>query len=291
MGKAKTSSSWRLRSSFISSIISTTLVLYALGGLALLLINVQRLSTYVKENLSISVVLVDDVRPVDAEFLRKTLDARAYVKSTKFITKEQAAAELTEALGQDFLDLLNHNPLSPSIDLKLNAPWANNDSIRKIGKTILDAPQVADIHYEPSLVEMVNANVSRIGFLILAFSALMCFIALVLINNTIRISVYARRFIIRTMQLVGATSGFIRRPFLLRAARHGLYAAVLAILMILQTVWIVQGEFYELVNIHQYFVLGTVALIILSVGIAINMITTFFAVNKYLHSSTDSLYH
>ncbi len=291
MGKEKTTASWRLRSSFISSIISTTLVLYALGMLLLLLVNVQRVSQFVKETLSFSVILVEDVRPVDAEFLRKTLDARSYVKETKYISKEKAAAELSEALGTDFLDLLQYNPLKPSIELRLKAAWANNDSIRKIGRSLLDAPQVADIHYEPSMVSLVNANVQRISLLILGFSLLMSFIALVLINNTIRISIYAHRFIIRTMQLVGATSAFIQRPFLLRAARHGLYSSLLAIGLILETVWVLQQEFYSLVNVHQYAILGLVGVFTVIIGVFINVVTTYFAVNKYLHLSTDSLYY
>ncbi|PIE83845.1 MAG: cell division protein FtsX [Bacteroidia bacterium] len=291
MSKHRTTASWRLRSSFISSIISTTLVLYALGMLVLLLVNVQRVSQFVKETLSFSVILVEDVRPVDAEFLRKTLSARSYVKETKYISKERAAEELTEALGADFLDLLQYNPLKPSIELKLRAPWANNDSIRKIGRSLLDSPQVADIHYEPSMVSLVNANVQRISLLILGFSLLMSFIALVLINNTIRISIYAHRFIIRTMQLVGATSSFIQRPFLLRAARHGLLASLLAIGLIVETVWVLQQEFYNLVNVHQYAMLGLVGVFTLVIGVVINVLTTYFAVSKYLHLSTDSLYY
>ena len=284
-------SSWRLRSSFISSIISTTLVLYALGVLALLLINVQRLSEYVRENLSISIILREDTRVADAEYLRKTLDASIYTKETQYISKEQAARELTESLGQDFLDLLNYNPLLPSIELYLRAPWANSDSIRGIAVELQKAPQVADIHYEASLIDLVNANVQRIGLLIVCFSILMAFIALVLINNMIRISVYARRFTIKTMQLVGATARFVRRPFLLRAVRHGVYSSLLAIGLLLWSVWLVQDEFYELVNLGQYAILGVVCAFILTVGITINVITTYFAVNKYLHLTTDRLYY
>lgn len=282
---------WRLRSSFISSIISTTLVLYALGILALLLVNVRRLSEYVRENLGVSVILREDVKPVDAEFLRKTIDATPYVKSTEFISKERAAQELTESLGQDFLELLKYNPLSPSIELRLRAPWANTDSIRRIASKLQEAPQVADIHYEASLVDLVNQNVQRIGAIILAFSLLMTFIALVLINNTIRISVYARRFTIKTMQLVGATSRFVRRPFLLRAVRHGIYSSMLAIALLLWSVWMVQNEFYELVNLQQYTTLGVVAGFIILVGITINLLTTYFAVNKYLYLAADDLHY
>lgn len=288
--EAKTAA-WRLRSGFISSIISTTLVLYALGVLALLLANVRRLSEFVRENLSFSVILREDVKPVDAEFLRKTLDASAYVKQSQFISKEEAARELTESLGQDFLELLKYNPLSPSIELRLRAPWANNDSIRRIAAQLQDAPQVADVHYEANLVDLVNANVQRISAMILVFSVLMAFIALVLINNTIRISIYARRFTIKTMQLVGATPRFVRRPFLLRAVRHGIYSSLMAVSLLLWSVYLVEGEFYELVNLQQYTILGSVALLVLLVGVVINLLTTYFAVNKYLRLASDEIYY
>lgn len=287
----KPRANWRLRSSFISSVISTTFVLYALGLLGLLLINVERLSTYVKENLSFSVVLQEDVRNADAEFLRKTLDAAPYVKESEFISKERAAEELTQTLGEDFLTLLKYNPLSPSIEIKLHAGWTNNDSLQAIATALMDAPQVANVHYEPDLVDLVNTNVNKVGIIILAFSLIMSFIALVLINNTIRISIYARRFIIKTMQLVGATAAFIQRPFLFRAVRHGFYSAILAVAFLLLSVWLVQEDFHALVNLQQYGILALIALFVLLLGIAINIATTYFAVSKYLRLAEDDLYY
>ena len=280
-----------MRSSFISSVISTTFVLYALGLLGLLLINVDRLSTYVKENLSFSVVLREDVRNADAEFLRKTLDASPYVKESEFISKERAAEELKAALGEDFLALLKYNPLSPSIELKLHAEWTNNDSLQAISAALINAPQVTEVHYEPDLVDLVNTNVHKLSGLILAFSLVMSFIALVLINNTIRISIYARRFIIKTMQLVGATAAFIQRPFLLRAVRHGFYSALLAVALLLLSIWLVQVDFYALVNLRQYGVLALVSIFVLLVGVAINLATTYFAVGKYLRLAEGDLYY
>ncbi len=285
------SGGWRLRSSFISSVISTTIVLYMLGLLALVLVNIHRLSEYVKENLGISVVLAENVKQVDAEFLRKTIDATPWVKESYYVSKDEAAEELEKSLGQDFLTLLKYNPLSPSIELKVRAPWANNDSLSLIAESLVASPLVSDVHYEPNLVDLVNANARRFSGLLLSFSALMCFIAIVLINNTIRISIYARRFIIKTMQLVGATPGFVRRPFLVRAARHGLVASVLAFGLLLETVYLVQGEFYELVNLRQYAILGLVGVFILLSGVIINVLTTYFAVNKYLQISVERLYY
>jgi len=283
--------SWRFRGRFISSGISTTLVLYALGLLALLLINVHRLSTYVRENLSVSVVLKEDVQYVDAEFLRKSLDASSYVKSSQFISKEQAAEELKGSLGQDFLALLQYNPLSPSIELRLRAEWANTDSIRAMAEELLEAPQVSDVRWEANLVDAVNNNVRKISLLFLAFSAVMTFIAVVLINNTIRISVYARRFIIKTMQLVGAKPSFVRAPFMHRSLRHGVMASILAIAMVLGTVGLIQGEFYELVNLHQFDVLSIVSGFIIISGLVLNGLTTYLAVNKYLTLGLNELYY
>ena len=283
--------SWRFRSSFIASVISTTLVLYALGLLALLLINVHRLSTYVRENLSVSVVLKEDVQYVDAEFLRKSLDASSYVKSSQFISKEQAAEELKGSLGQDFLALLQYNPLSPSIELRLRAEWANTDSIRAMAEELLEAPQVSDVRWEANLVDAVNNNVRKISLLFLAFSAVMTFIAVVLINNTIRISVYARRFIIKTMQLVGAKPSFVRAPFMHSSLRHGVMASILAIAMVLGTVGLIQGEFYELVNLHQFDVLSIVSGFIIISGLVLNGLTTYLAVNKYLTLGLNELYY
>lgn len=282
---------WRLRSNSFSSVVSTMLVLYALGVLSLLLINVQRLSEFAKENLTLSLVMVDQVKRVDAEYLRQTLEAAPYTKSTHYISQEQAAQELQESLGQDFLTLLGYNPLHASIELRLRSPWANNDSIAKIADKLSEAPQVTDVRYEANLVELVNANIRKLGGLVLAFGVLMSFIAVVLINSTMRLSIYARRFTIRTMQLVGATRRFIRRPFIAQALWHGLLSAGLAILLLLYTVWLLQRDFYDLINLHQYPQLGVMALFVLLAGVAINMITTYFAVNKYLNIATDALYY
>lgn len=282
---------WRLRSISLSSIFSTALVLFALGILALLLINVDRVASYVRENLTMSLVLQESVKPVDADFLRRNLESYDFIKSTVYISKERAAEEFTSALGQDFLSILAYNPLSASLELRLNADWTSRDSITKIAERMQRLPQVAEVHYEASLIELVNDNTKKISALILGFSLVMSFIALVLINNTMRLTIYANRFNIKTMQLVGATRSFARRPFMFKAAMHGVWSALFAIALILIAVWFVQDEFFELVNLQQYGVLTAIAVFVLLSGVAINCITTFFAVNKFLDSDIDNLYY
>ena len=282
---------WRLRSSYLSSIISNSLVLFMLGVVMLLVFNAKKLSDYVKENIGFSVILHDDIRDVEANFLRKTLDASPYVRTTEYISKEVAAAELQKELGDDFIGFLGYNPLSSSIEVKLKANYANPDSIRKIEDELMAQRPVKEVFYQKSLVNLVNENVSRISAILLIFSGLLFFVALVLINNTIRLSVYSKRFIISTMKLVGATWGFIRTPFLLKSISHGIYASVLAIGLLCGIIYIVQGEFYELVNFGQVELLSVVFGLVMLLGVFINLISTFFAVNKFLNVKTDDLYY
>lgn len=282
---------WRLRSSYLSSIISNSLVLFMLGVVMLLVFNAKKLSDYVKENIGFSVILHDDIRDVEANFLRKTLDASSYVRTTEYISKEVAAAELQKELGDDFIGFLGYNPLSSSIEVKLKANYTNPDSIQKIEDELMAQRPVKEVFYQKSLVNLVNENVSRISAILLLFSGLLFFVALVLINNTIRLSVYSKRFIISTMKVVGATWGFIRKPFLLKSISHGIYASVIAIGLLCGIIYIVQGEFYELVNFGQVELLSVVFGLVLLLGVTINLFSTFFAVNKFLNVKTDDLYY
>jgi cell division transport system permease protein len=281
----------RLRSSSLSSIISISLVLFMLGIIGILVFNAKKLSDYVKENIGFSIFLQDDVREVDANFLRKTLDASAFVRYTEYISKERAAKELKEELGEDFITFLGYNPLSASIDVRMKAEYANQDSINKIESYLLHFKQVKEVHYQKSLISLVNENVSKISLVIVIFSSLLLFIALVLINNTIRLSVYSRRFLINTMKLVGATWGFIRKPFLLKSILHGLYASIIAILLLSGLIYLLRKEFGDLIDIVdiQFIVVIFGAVTIL--GVLINLISTYFAVNKFLRFKTDDLYY
>ncbi len=217
----------KLRSSYFTTIMSIALVLFVVGLMGLLLLNAQKLSRHVKENIGFSVVLEDAIREVDMIRLQKNLDASRYVKSTEYITKERAAKELQDELGEDFIDFLGYNPLLPSIDVRLFAEYANPDSVANIEQEILKYQQVKEVAYQKSLIEIVNKNIRKISFVLLVFTGVLLLISLSLINNTIRLTVYARRFLIRTMQLVGATRRFVRVPFIVKSLSHAIYSIIL----------------------------------------------------------------
>lgn len=281
----------RLRSSYVTSIISISLVLFMLGLFGLLVLNAQKLSEYVKENIGFSVILKENVKEVDIIQLQKNLDASDYVKSTEYITKEEAAKELQKELGENFIDFLGYNPLLSSIEVHLYADYANNDSISLIESELQNYDQIKEVFYQESLVSMVNENIRKIGMIIILFSGLLFLIAIALINNTIRLSVYSKRFIINTMQLVGATRGFIRRPFLYRSAGHGMIAAIIALGLLSGLLYFAQNEFSEIISFHDIEIISILFFSVLLIGIIINWISTFFAVNKYLRMDVDKLYY
>jgi cell division transport system permease protein len=281
----------RLRSSYLTSILSVSLVLFMIGLLGLLILNAKKLSDFVKENIGFSVILNEDVMEADIIRLQKNLDAARYVKSTRYITKEKAAREMEELLGEDFIDFLGYNPLLASIEVQLNAPFANNDSIQVIEGELKDISQIKEVFYQKSLIHLVNENVRKITIIMLSFSSLLLLISLTLINNTIRLSVYARRFIIKTMELVGATRGFIRKPFLIKSALHGFYAAIIANILLAVVIYFAQQQFMDIFSLQDFQTIGFLFLFVLLVGISLNWLSTFFAVNKFLRMHIDRLYY
>ena len=281
----------KLRSSYATSIVSISLVLFLLGLIGLLLLNAQRLAIHIKENIGFSVILKEQAKEVDIIRLQKNLDAKDYVKSTDYITKEDAARQTSEDLGEDFIEFLGYNPLPASIDVKFFAAYANPDSIATIEQELQRFDEVQEVMYQKSLIHLVNDNVRKISLIILIFSALMFFIAIALINNTIRLSVYARRFLINTMKLVGATHSFIRKPFLFRSAGHGIYAAIIAIILLVGTIYLIQKEFMEVISFQDVEIIGILFILVILLGIVLNWISTFFAINKYLRMKSDDLYY
>lgn len=281
----------RLRSSYATSIISISLVLCMLGVIGILLLTAHRISEYVRENVGFSVFLKDNVKEADIYSLQKTLDAASYVRSTRYITKEDAAREFTEELGEDFAGFLGYNPLSASIEIKLDSRYSNNDSIGQIEAKLQAFDEVKEVSYQKSMIHMLNENIQKISLFILAFSALLFVIAVSLINNTIRLSVYSRRLLIRTMQLVGATNTFIRRPFLWRSALHGIYSAFIAMAILVLSLYWTEGQMEGIISINDARLLGGLFLIVFALGVTLSWISTYFAVNKYLKIRTEKLYY
>ena len=281
----------RLRSSYATSVISISLVLCMLGTIGILLLTAHRISKYVKENIGFSVFLKDQTKEADIYLFQKTLDVEPYVRSTRYVDKEDAAKEFTEELGEDFVGFLGYNPLSSSIEVKLDAHYANNDSLSNIEMRLQTFDEVKEVSYQKSMIHILNENIEKISLFILAFSALLVIIAVSLINNTIRLSVYSRRLLIRTMQLVGATNSFIRRPFLLRSVLHGIYSAFVAMAILVLSLYWAEGQLEGILSVRDVQILGGLFLIVFFLGITLSWISTFFAVNKYLKIKTDDLYY
>jgi len=281
----------RKKTSYLSTIVGMTLVLYMLGLLGLIVMHAKKLSDYVKENIGFTVFLNDDVNEVDIIQLQKTLDAREYVKSTEYITKEKAAASLQKDLGEDFISFLGYNPLPSSIEVRLKADFANSDSLTGLENELVKNKNVKEVSYQKSLVSMVNENLRKISFIILGFSSLLLIIAIALINNTIRLSVYSKRFLIRTMQLIGATENFIRRPFVYKGVVQGIIGSVIAIVLLVFTLYFAQKEVPELRELQDAVLFIKLFIFVTVLGVIISWASTFLAVRKYLKINTDYLYY
>ena len=277
-------------SSSVSVVISLSLVLFIVGTLFLVLINAQKLSDYVKENIGFSVMLEETTSELDCLRFLKEIDANNFSKSAILVSKEQATKELRNELGEDFVDFLGYSPLLSSIDVKLNANYANPDSLLKIKNQLYKNKNVFEVYYQEDLVEKINSNVNRISIFLLAFCSLLLIIAFVLINNTIRLSVYSKRFIIRTMRLVGAKNSFIQKPFLINGLYQGLYGAIFAIFMLIGSLQLIQKEAIHVLNISDLKVIGTVFLLIFTFGIFISWISTYLSVKKYIKLTEHKLY-
>ena len=262
-----------------------------LGIIGILALSAHRVSMYVKENIGFSVFLKDQAKEADIYRLQKIFDAEIYVRETRYITKDDAAKEFAEELGEDFVGFLGFNPLSSSIEIKLDARYANNDSLQIIESQLLEFDEVKEVSYQKSMIHLINENIEKISLFILAFSSLLIIIAVSLINNTIRLLVYSRRMLIRTMQLVGATNTFIRKPFLWRSLFHGICSAFIAMIMLVFSLYWVEKQIEGILSVTDIQLLGSLFLIVFFLGISLSCISTFFAVNKYLNIKTDNLYY
>lgn len=275
----------------ITSIVSVTLVLLLLGLTVLTFFVGKGITSYVKENMSFSVMLNEDVTDLQITDLRKRLDAMPFVKSSLFISKEQAKEQLIEDLGEDPEELLGYNPVTDCIEIYLHSNYANSDSLAIVSKTIKAQTNVDDLLYRQEALDLVNDNLARISAILLVLSIILLFISFTLIRNTIRLSIYSKRFIINTMRLVGATNKFIRRPFILRNIGDGILAGLLANVLIMGLLYYLGEQYADLRSILQTQDLIYVFASVIVLGIIITYLSTVFAINHYLKMKANHLYY
>jgi len=280
----------RLRSSYLTTIISISLVLFMLGMLGLIILNAQQISDHVKENIGFSIILNEGIKPQEVKHIKDLLDTEPFVKEAVFIDSDAAAAEFQEALGEDFVTFIGENPLLPSIDVKLNAAYANPDSLAMIGAALMENAKIKEVFYQPDLVDAVNKNMKKISLYLLGFSGLLLIIAMALIHNTIRLSIYSKRFLIKTMQLVGARHSFIRRPFVMQGIGNGIVASFIAIGLIVTFLYYLQQQMPEIIDFQNIELYGALFIIVIFLGIIISWISTNLAVRKYLRIESGDLY-
>ena len=280
----------RLVSSWISTVLTISLVLLLVGAAALLLVNARSVSDYFKENMQVSVILKQDVGEDDALAYLKKLDGLSCIRSTEFISREQGISEMAEMLGEGFLDVFESAPVPISIDVTLKADYVSPDSLDVVKAQIGTSPLVEEVVYQGSVVDALNANLKKISLVIGALILVLLFISFVLISNTVRLNVFSRRFTIHTMQLVGATRRFIRSPFVLRSAFQGLFAALLAIAMMVGGLFILRSEFSQLFEVFRLDLLLVVFGIVIVTGVLICTVSTFIVVNRLVGYSRDDLY-
>lgn len=279
-----------LRTSYISTVVSISLVLFMIGTLGVLVLHARKISDYVKENIQLSVMLMPDSKEADINKLMAMLEKSEAVKEARFISKDEAAETLKQDLGEDFVDFLGYNPLLASVDVKLNADFADLENVEALKSKINSFAVVKEVYYQQSLIDMINRNIRTFGIVILGFSAILFFIAAALINNTIRLSLYSRRLLIKSMKLVGATRGFIRRPFVFSGIMQGFYGALIANIMLAGLLYVSKREIPDLVAIQDLEMILTLMGGVVVAGVLIAGISTFFAVNKYLNRNTQDLY-
>jgi len=266
------------------------LVLFMIGLLGMIILHGKKLSDYVRENISISLMLKDNVSDDLIRDYMKRLQKTSYVKQAEFISREQAAKELSNELGEDFVNFLGYNPLPASIDVQLRAGYANSDSIARIEKQVMKSNLVKEVVYQKSLIDQVNSNISKISLVIISFSLILLIISVILINNTIKLSIYSKRFLIRSMQLVGATENFIRLPFIRKSIIHGIIAAIIADLLLIGTLFLARQRIPEIIALQDFTQFSVFFLGVLVVGVILSALSTWVSVNKYLRMKIDNLY-
>jgi cell division transport system permease protein len=279
-----------LRTSYISTVVSIALVLFMLGVLAIMVLHARKISDYLRENITLTVMIREDAKQGDTDRLINKLQESEKVKTVTFISKEEAAETLKEELGEDFVTFLGYNPLLASADVRLNADFTHTESIDSLRVMINESPATKEVLFQESLAGEINRNIRTVSVIVSGFSLLLLFIAAGLINNTIRLSLYSKRLLIKSMRLVGATRGFIRTPFLISSMLQGLWGAGIALFLLALLMYFAKSQLPELVSLSDTAMLFKVLLYVVAGGVLISGISTYFAVNKYLRRSSEDLY-
>lgn len=280
----------RLAGAWLSTVISISLVLLLVGVAGLLVANARSVSDYFKENMQVSVLMKQEVGDDEAMKYVSDLDAKPFIKSTTFVSREQGAKEMTDLLGEDFLNVFEAAPIPVSVDVTLKADYVSSDSLEVVKNEIMKSPLVDEVVYQQSLVDKLNTNLRKISMVLGVFIVLLLFISFVLINNTVRLNVFSRRFTIHTMRLVGATKSFIRAPFLVQAVFQGLFSALLATLMLVGILFFVRSEFAQLFEVFRLDMLLIVIGVEILAGVLICVVSTALVVGRLVSLSKDELY-
>ena len=280
----------RLRSSYLSAVISISLVLFMLGLLGLLVVDAKKISDYVKEHVQLNIFLKDNISNLQLNSFIITINELPYVRSAKYVSKEEALDSLKRDLGEDALSMIESNPLPATIDVNIYAEYAHPDSLRKIKEKLSNYKLVLEVTYQQNEVDKMNENFRTVAMFILIFCGLLLFIAIVLINNTIRLSLYSKWFLIKSMQLVGATKGFIRWPFLKKGLVHGFYAGIISVFLLSGIIYLIHQNFPEFGQLSDLTIIGFLFGGVVIFGCILSGLSTFFAVNRYLHQHFEELY-
>lgn len=280
----------RLRGSYVSVIISVSLVLFILGLFGLLVLYIQERSNEVKENIGFTIYLHDEVGETDISRLKKAVELSPYTRTIEYISKEQAVEIMKKDLGEDFMNYLDYNPLLACLVVKVTPEYAHSDSLAAIKQQLMRSSKIKEIDYEAPLIEKVQAKLRTIGMITLSFAALLLIVSIALINNSIRLAIYSRRFIIKSMQLVGATQPFIRKPFVQRGIMHGIYSAIIAMILTLAVIYYGQQYLPDFIQFQQLEILASLFGLMLLLGVIISWVSTSLAVRKFLRTRSNKLY-
>nr|WP_298996861.1 permease-like cell division protein FtsX [uncultured Allomuricauda sp.] len=281
----------RLISSYFSVVLSIALVLFLLGVLGLLVLNTKKLADHFKEQITVSIFLKDNAKPVEIEQLQKSLALADYTKSANYVSKEDAAEQYSEDIGENFVEFLGYNPLKNSIDVNLKADFVSPTQISEIADEIASKTYVDEVSYDQPLISLLSDNVQRISFWILIASGVFTFISVLLINSSIRLSIYSKRFIIKTMQMVGATKTFIRKPFIWTNIQLGMLGALIALIALAVVVYYVNLNFPELRLFQELVSLIGLFVSVFALGVLISWLSTHVATQRFLNLRTDDLYY